>query len=1387
MTRSGSLPAETLYASTLYDTASSADGDYTGIVNQAITYASGQTDATFAVLLKEDSVVENTEHFRVMIARNAADGSAQALDVSDISVQDNDSVQPGYSLTPASTTVTESNTAITFTVTRSGNLPTETLYASTVLDTASATNGDYAGMVNQAVTFVSGQTSATFTVSLKDDSVIENTEHFRAMIATTVTDGPAQALDISNVYIQDDDTTASSVWAFDASSKSVLEDRGSVSFTLTRSNSVGQETIYVSTVQNWDGGGVYNQTDYTGKNGQNYTFSDGESERAITVSITDDETPESSETFGLNVQSNPNAASSSYLTAASFTITDNDATTPPAGTLRSDAQLFADDGGKIETLAKFAWAAYDDSGGHVALQELTSYESDATRGWEILNGQDFPTLSGDFGNNGIYFDRLGAQALVARSQSSLVLSFRGTELSSGFWEAFWDLYDDAYLLFQTHYLKFVPLFEAIESYIASHADIAKIYVTGHSLGGAMAHAYMGDHQNDPHYEALTVASPGYWSPYHPIYFTIGSDSRITNIWNEDDVIRAFAAVLKDPGDDNVVFFGDGISSSVPTTDQHKVGLYNEVIDFVSYEAGQSAIQRLLATHDDVIVPRTSSVSEFPLGSFQGYFDRGATADELTGGSGDDLMFGGPLTDTYKFNWGYNGRDTIVDRSSTSDVITLGPGTALESISRHGSDVWLFYQSGPFNLSKITIFDYSGRLNRGGEFQLQIADGTSRPVSEWLYRQDHLVDFNATSAIAQIAGATLNAFAVTGYAVAVNLVTGSLGFVSLLSPFTSSSALALAADASTDGVGGTSQSIQGFRDLVGTNMSDVLIGDHQDNVIMGGDGDDEIQGGDGNDTLVDDVGMDTVDGGGGADAIYGGTDDDSLGGGFGNDTIDGGGETDTVNFAGSSGEYAFVSYQEELTVADRVAGRDGVDRLRNTELLKFGSATAGVAGLDTFTPLEYIASYPDLINAFGTNADAGYNHFIYSGVAEGRVASFNGAEYIASYADLMSAFGIDTEAGAIHYIIYGYSEGRQTTFNGLEYIASYGDLASAFGANAEAGAGHYIDYGRDEGRTTTFDGLAYIASYGDLIYVFGANADAGASHYINYGRNEGRQTTFDGLSYIASYGDLINAFGANAHAGAQHFLQYGLAEGRQATFSGLEYTASYADLINAFGANAEAGAAHYIQWGRSEGRQTTFDGLAYIATYNDLINAFGANGDSGAAHFIQYGRNEGRTTTFDGLEYIASYTDLVNAFGANAHSGADHYVRYGYAEGRQVSFSGLEYIASYADLINAFGASAHAGADHYIRFGNAEGRQTSFDGLEYIASYGDLINAFGANADAGASHYINYGRNEGRTEHFNPEQYLANYADLSAAFGSNTELATIHFIQYGYAEGRTDAA
>jgi Ca2+-binding RTX toxin-like protein len=248
--------------------------------------------------------------------------------------------------------------------------------------------------------------------------------------------------------------------------------------------------------------------------------------------------------------------------------------------------------------------------------------------------------------------------------------------------------------------------------------------------------------------------------------------------------------------------------------------------------------------------------------------------------------------------------------------------------------------------------------------------------------------------------------------------------------------------------------------------------------------------------------DVIRGAGGSDILRGELGADTLTGNQGSDVLDGGPGVDTAGYFGPRAAYA-IAWSGGATVFSNFGG---IDRLYNIEIIRFADKVEHI----TPEPLDYIASYADLIAAFGASAPAGFNHYWQAGFNEGRTISFDGLEYIASYGDLLNAFGSNADAGATHFIQSGRFEGRTTTFDGFEYIASYSDLINAFHtqvaatADPDIGANHYILAGYAEHRfSDLFDADQYLANYADLQAAFGADTEAATLHYITNGYFEGR--------------------------------------------------------------------------------------------------------------------------------------------------------------------------------------------------------------------------------------------------------------------------------------------
>jgi hypothetical protein len=79
--------------------------------------------------------------------------------------------------------------------------------------------------------------------------------------------------------------------------------------------------------------------------------------------------------------------------------------------------------------------------------------------------------------------------------------------------------------------------------------------------------------------------------------------------------------------------------------------------------------------------------------------------------------------------------------------------------------------------------------------------------------------------------------------------------------------------------------------------------------------------------------------------------------------------------------------------------------------------------------------------------------------------FDGLQYIATHDDLIESLGADEEAGAQHYLAYGQAEGREADdFDEEQYLENYPDLQAAYGDDDDAATVHYIEHGYFEGRT-----------------------------------------------------------------------------------------------------------------------------------------------------------------------------------------------------------------------------------------------------------------------------------------------------------------------------------
>jgi hypothetical protein len=164
--------------------------------------------------------------------------------------------------------------------------------------------------------------------------------------------------------------------------------------------------------------------------------------------------------------------------------------------------------------------------------------------------------------------------------------------------------------------------------------------------------------------------------------------------------------------------------------------------------------------------------------------------------------------------------------------------------------------------------------------------------------------------------------------------------------------------------------------------------------------------------------------------------------------------------------------------------------------------------------SYLARYSDLAAAFANVTPvavrnvAVWNHYIAYGTLEGRSdGDFEAYHYLATNPDLAEAFGDDIRGAALHWYFYGRREGRRIpgAFNVQNYRALYPDLIVFAGDDLYGCWLHYRDVGILEGRI--YDNLfrpdEYLALNLDIAAVVGNNYRDALLHWLYYGIYEGR--------------------------------------------------------------------------------------------------------------------------------------------------------------------------------------------------------------------------------------------------------------------------------------------
>lgn len=277
-----------------------------------LSFAAGETNKTITLSPINDTAVETNETLTIGLSAPTGEATLGTNDVVTVTLEDNDSLI-GWS--SGTLTVAEASTNMTLTVERSGTLTLTNTIVYT-FKAGSAGTSDFRG-TNGVLTFAPGDTNKTITFAILEDTTVEADENFSVILSGPTGGAAITGTNTAVVTITESDSGL----AFAATAYSVSEAGTNVVVTVNRTGSTnGTVSVEYATID----GGAEAGSDYTTATGT-LTFTNGVTSQTITLSVTDDSTVETNETFRVTL-SNPTDASILGSTNAVITILENDAT-----------------------------------------------------------------------------------------------------------------------------------------------------------------------------------------------------------------------------------------------------------------------------------------------------------------------------------------------------------------------------------------------------------------------------------------------------------------------------------------------------------------------------------------------------------------------------------------------------------------------------------------------------------------------------------------------------------------------------------------------------------------------------------------------------------------------------------------------------------------------------------------------------------------------------------------------------------------------------------------------------------------------------------------------------------------------------------------------------
>ena len=271
-----------------------AGTDYTAVTTaQTLTFAPGETSKTIEIAAATDTVSDAGETFLVRLSNpsNAILFSGAATGT----------INEGPVLSISDRTATEGDD-ITFTVTlsRAGHTgPVTVDYATGATGDTAVAGADYTAKRGR-LTFGASDTSKTFTVRTREDTLDEDAESFTVTLSNPTAQVTLSAETVSGTITDDDPTPTVSI--ADGSGA----EGGNVKFTVSLSAASGKE-ITVRYRTSITGGNTASAADFKAAPATTLTFAPGDTSKTISVAATEDDVDDPDETFIVTLLNPSNA------------------------------------------------------------------------------------------------------------------------------------------------------------------------------------------------------------------------------------------------------------------------------------------------------------------------------------------------------------------------------------------------------------------------------------------------------------------------------------------------------------------------------------------------------------------------------------------------------------------------------------------------------------------------------------------------------------------------------------------------------------------------------------------------------------------------------------------------------------------------------------------------------------------------------------------------------------------------------------------------------------------------------------------------------------------------------------------------------------------------